>query len=159
MLTQQELDHLVAQNKMAVAQHEKEVNEIVAIGQDNYGAQVFDDASQTIADKLGPRAQELMLLAKQFDAPHRLIVELSNNPEQLERLGKMPTARMITELARIESRMAPHGHVSTGAAPAWKGQKGGRVSDTDWRANAGDNLSDKAWSREFDRRMAARGQR
>jgi hypothetical protein len=133
------------------------VSEIIDLGRREYGSEQFDADSQAVAEKLGNRTQEFMVLARQMDHPHRIIKHLADNTNALDAISKMPTPRAIVELARIESRSASYGHVQTFAQPAWKSpEMKGRVSDADWATNGGANLSDREWNREFDRRWAER---
>jgi hypothetical protein len=101
-----------------------------------------------------------MAAMRQFDFPHRIVQHLADNPNDLEAISKLPTARMIVEIARIESRMAPNGRVNAFADPAWKAPAArGRVSDADWGRGFGDTMSDAAFNKEFDRRQAERYER
>ena len=90
-----------------------------------------------------------------FNMPDRVLMDLTNDTARLERFSKLTPHQMAIEIARMESRYASHGHVETGAEPAWKAthKSGGRVSDADWKHNFGAGLSDAAWNREFDRRQ------
>jgi hypothetical protein len=146
-----------ARAQMALAEHQREVNAIVEVGQANYGNAVFDEASQVVAAELGDRVGDVMLALRQFDKPADILVHLSNNPNRLKQLAKLNPARQVVELARIEAQMTSNGHTDTGADPAWKlpSAKGGRVSDEEWHSG-GDNLSDQKWHKEFDRRMKER---
>jgi hypothetical protein len=147
----------LGQQQNAAAQHQHDLGEIIELGRKEFGSDAFDADSEVVAGKLGVKTAEFMWLAKQMDHPHRLVKHLADNPKRLEALAQMPLARQAVELARIESQSAPHGHVSTYAQPAWQApEMRGRVSDSDWNANGGANLSDKAWHKEYDRRMAER---
>lgn len=150
-----------ARQQLLQAQIAKDAQEIVEVGQSHFGRSVFDEASQVVAEKLGTRVPEFMSIASQFDKPHEIIAHLSNNLDQAEALAKMPAARMATEMARIEGRLSSYGHVSTGAQPYWKQPEArtGRVPDSEWARGGGDNLSDAAWHKEFDRRMRERSGR
>jgi hypothetical protein len=48
-------EQAAAAEKMAEAQHHREVNEIIDLGRNEYGSESFDDASQTVASKLGDK--------------------------------------------------------------------------------------------------------
>ncbi|HEY8006033.1 MAG TPA: hypothetical protein VIE66_04350 [Methylocella sp.] len=149
-----------AAQAIALQTHAKELGEIIELGRTEFGTGNFDDASQIVADKLGPRTQEAVAMLRQFDFPHRLVAELANAPEKLEKLAKMPAGRLAAELARIESRMTSNGHAITGADPAWKGPTvRGRVSDADWKKSFGEGMSEAAFDKEFRRRQAGRAAR
>ena len=94
-----------AAQAIALQTHAKELGEIIELGRTEFGTGNFDDASQIVADKLGPRTQEAVAMLRQFDFPHRLVAELANAPEKLEKLAKMPAGRLAAELA--ENRI-PH---------------------------------------------------
>jgi hypothetical protein len=152
-----ENDYAAAQQQMAFALHQKEVNAIVEVGQENYGKAVFDQAAETVAAELGDRVPDVMLALRQFDKPADILVHLADNPTRLKHLAKLNSARQVVELARVEAQLTSHGHTDTGADPAWKlpSAKGGRVSDEEWHSG-GDNLSDQKWHKEFDRRQKER---
>jgi hypothetical protein len=159
-MTEMTPEQAAAAEKMAEALHHQEMNEIVSLGRTEYGSEAFDDASQTVASKLGERALPVTAALRQFDFPHRIVQHLADNPNDLEAISKLPINRMLVELARIESRMAPNGRVNTFADPMWKSPTlKGRVSDADWNRGAGDAMSEAAFSKEFDRRMAERYER
>lgn len=151
------------QEQIALAQHAKEVEQIVELGRQNHGDASFDRASQEVADAIGQeRLQPFVAALKQFDRPDDVLMHLSNNPDRLERIAKLPLQRQITEIAKIEAEHSPHGHSrDTGAQPLWtrpEARKNGRVSDDVWR-RGGDELSDDQWFREHDRRIEARAGR
>ncbi len=141
--------------------HLHEVNEIVSLGRETYGHDQFDADSQVVADKLGVRTAEFMALARQFDNPHKLVKHFADRPGELEALSKLPTARILTEISRIEARSAPYGHAVTRADPLWKSDasKGGRISNADWNRGVADSLTDAQFDREFNRRQAERRER
>jgi hypothetical protein len=147
-----------ARQQMAEARFQKDISDIVDIGRTEFGSDTFDQHSHVIAEKFGDRRREFMAVASQFDAPHRIIVHLSDNPRRLETIAKLPTHRMIAEIAKIESEMSPHGHSETFAEPSWRRPESrtGRVSDSDWKRNYGANLSDAQFDKEFNRRMTER---
>jgi hypothetical protein len=148
--------------RMAEAQHAIDVGEIIEIGRKHFGTATFDEASDTVAKALGGgKIQHFMNIARQFDRPHELVNHLAGNERQLQELAKMSPARQIVELGRIEARMAPHGHVPTGADPLWKtpAVRNSRVSDEDWGRSYGEGMSDKAFDKEFWRRQEQRAKR
>lgn len=153
--------YIEAQNRIAAETHAREVDQIIEIGRNQFGAANFDDAADVVAKKLGPRSQEFMAIARQFDRPHEIVAHLANNESRLDQLSKLSTERQIIELGRIEAQFAPHGNVNTGADPLWKtpAVRSGRVSDEEWSRHAGEGLSERQWAREFDRRMAERSKR
>jgi hypothetical protein len=163
MTPEQVLSGLSGEMEKAQKQHFKECEEIVEHGRAVHGNTSFDEASQIVggAFKDTDAVQSFMGSLRQFDKPAEMIMHLANNEGQLKALAKLSPARQAVELARIESRFASHGHVSTGGERDWKRAetRSGRVSDEDWSRHAGSNLTDTQWSREFDRRMAARNGR
>ena len=151
------------QEQMALAQHAKEVEAIVALGRENHGDASFDRASQEVADAIGQeRLQPFVAALKQFDRPDTVLMHLATNPDRLERISKLPLQRQLVEIAKIEAEHAPHGHSrDTGAQPLWtrpEARANGRVSDDVWR-RGGDDLSDDKWFAEFDRRQEKRAGR
>lgn len=130
MASQEELAR--AQQQMAVAQHEKTVNDITELGREVYGSETFDDAANIVGTKLGPRVAEFVEVIANFDAPHKLVVDLANDERSLDDLAKLPTARLITEVARREARMSSD-HARTGNTPNWRhpSARVGTMSDSD----------------------------
>jgi hypothetical protein len=162
MTTEPQPQSVEEQQKILLAQHANDVNAIIDIGRQHFGSAVFDEASQAVGEALGEgRVQEFMAIARQFDRPHELVIHLAGNEKQLKGLAKLSPARMTVELARIEAQMSSHGHVNTGADPAWKNPstRSGRVSDEDWAASYGEGLSEKQFDKEFWRRQEARAKR
>jgi hypothetical protein len=131
-----------------------ESSALIQTGQERWGER-FNEASQVVADKLGPeKVPGFMDVNRQMDLGPDIIMHLADNPGRLEALARLPVERMSTELARIEAQMSPHGRVTTDPNAAWKqtSSRTGRVSDVDWKRNHGANLTDEQWHREFDRR-------
>jgi hypothetical protein len=158
MATQEEI--VQAQQQMAAQKYQQDANELTEVGRSQFGTSAFDEACQTVAEKLGNRLPELVSVAMEFDQPHVVLKHLADNEGRLEHVAKLPLTRMAAEIARIEAQHAPHGHTSTGLTPAWRApsSKTGRVSDADW-ARGATNLSESQWHKEFDRRMAERSKR
>jgi hypothetical protein len=150
-----------AQQAILLAQHAREVNDIIEIGHTHYGRAQFDEASAAVAAGLGNKAQQFMAQVRGFDKPHEIVTHLADNPSRLEALAKLSPEQMGTEIARIEAQMSPHGRPAFGADPAWKNPavKSGRVSDMDWKTTGGANLSDAQWHAEYDRRQEQRNKR
>jgi hypothetical protein len=142
----------------AMSQLCKEVDGIIDVGRANFGSRSFDDASQVVAEVLGQKSQGVMDILRGFDKPHDVIMHLAQNEGALKQLAKLSPQRQAIEISRIEGQLSPYGHVATGAEPAWKQPEArrGRASDDNWRTTGGHGLSDAAWSREHDRRMAER---
>ena len=90
------------QARAAQQTHALEVNAIIDAGREKHGSDRFDEMSATVAEKLGERTAEFMNAARQFDSPVELIEKLTDDPRELERLAKLPTSRMLVEIARIE---------------------------------------------------------
>jgi len=159
LTAEEQLRHMQAQQSMGMAQHHKEVGEIIELGQNSYGKKDFDEASQVVADVLGEKAVNLMALVRGFDHPAEIVMHLAGNEQRLKDFAKLRPEQQGTELFRIEAQMSPFGQVRSGADPAWKDPeiRKGRVSDGEWSQNGGANLSDAQWHREYDRRMADKG--
>jgi hypothetical protein len=148
--------------EMQEAAFQRDAEKITELGRETFGAQVFDDAVSTVAGKLGPDGVRVFTqIVSQFDQPHAVVKHLADNEGRLEALGKMPVPRVITEIARIESQMAPHGYTPTGNDPAWKKlpRGGSRMSDSDWNSGLSDKLTDQQFHKEWDRRAAERSKR
>ncbi len=143
------------EQRAAIQTHQLEVNAIVDAGREKLGSERFDEMSATVAEKLGDKVGEFMAAARQFDSPVELIEKLADDPRELERLAKLPTARMLVEIARIESRLAPSGHAITTADPVWKRKSIG-FKDSDWGTPLQDRLSDSEYNKQFEKRMQAR---
>ena len=159
LTAEQLLAHLQQQAQQGQQEHSKNVEELVEYGRTTQGSQNFDDASQVFVDTLGQeRAQAVLADLVKFNAPDRVLMDLTNDTARLERFSKLTPHQQAVEIARMEARYASHGHVETGTTPAWKAthKNGGRVSDADWKHSFGDNLSDAQWHKEFDRRQKAK---
>jgi hypothetical protein len=144
----------------AAAQHFREVEEVIRLGQETYGRDQFDSDSQVVAEKLGARKDEFLAVARQFDSPHKLIKHFADRPGELDTLAKLPTTRMMTEIARIEGRSAPYGHATTRADPLWKSSASNqRLSNEDWNRGVPDTLSDAEFDRQYCARQRERAER
>jgi len=161
MATEEEMRQ--AQQQMIIAQHNEAVKGITKVGHAVYGKKSFDDAANVVGAKLADRTYEFVEIAKEFDDPAGPVMTLANNPTQLEQMSKLPTARMVTEIARIESRSKPHGHATTGNQPAWQTvDHSGHVSYEEWQKTGGSqfgNDQDEAWNRAFDKVQAERSRK
>jgi hypothetical protein len=138
--------------------HQLEVNAIVDAGREKLGSERFDEMSATVAQALGARVGEFMGAARQFDSPVELIEKLADDPRELERISKLPTARMLVEIARIESRLNPSGHAVTTTDPVWK-KKAVGFKEADWNTPLQDRLDDKSYDKIFFKRMEERAAR
>jgi hypothetical protein len=140
---------------------QKNVSDLIKHGQETHGAAAFDEARRAVDEALGPHSNEFAAVLVEHNAPDQILMHLSNNPDRLQRLAKLPPKQRAVEVSRIEAEFASHGHVTTSATPAWKGThaRGGRVSDEDWRHSYGANLTDDQWFKEFDRRAEGKGRR
>jgi hypothetical protein len=154
----EQLRAIAAQAQIYQQQHAQDTSALIEVGRGNFGAREFDEASQALADAVGPRIREVVDVIRGFDKADAIIHHLANNPTRLEQFAKLNPERQKVEAARIEAQMSNFGHVHTGHQPAWKDPeiRNGRTTDDNWRRTGGANLSDKAWSREHDRRMAQR---
>jgi hypothetical protein len=153
---EQLLAQLQQRAQQGAQEHSKNVEELVEYGRTTQGSQNFDDASQVFVDTLGQeRAQAVLADLVKFNAPDRVLMDLTNDAVRLEKFAKLTPHQQAVEIARMEARYASYGHVETGTTPAWKAthKSGGRVSDADWKHSFGDNLSDAQWHKEFDRRQ------
>ena len=142
----------------AVKQHQKNLSDITTIGKQHYAG--FEDSVQEIADALGPeQAATLGGNITAFDNPHGILHEMSKLGEkELKRFGRMPMARQIVELSRIEARLNHNQPVHTTDAPQYQvdGVKSGRLSRDNFNSAASDLLSDDQYSREWDRHHRGR---
>jgi hypothetical protein len=133
------------------------MDQLVEVCRTNFGEENFDRAAEVVVSKLGQeRADVLRRALPSTNNPGEIITHLESNPNRLESMAKMSQDDFVFEIARIEAERGPR--TAHGNEPAWMNQAkhGGRVSDARWAATGGDELSDRAWHREFDRRMAAR---
>lgn len=130
----------------------KEIDTIVKIGREDYGDEAFDNYSHEVAEAAGKEnVLQMMESIAQFDATSRLIEHLANNPAEAKKIATMSAARRMTHLARIEAQLLPSG-ANTGAEPAWKVRaRGGE------KRGLGDDVPDKQWSKNFDRKYGAGG--
>jgi|SRR5271165_1514161 len=135
--------------------HALEVQAIVEQGRQEVGTDTFDQAAETIAQKLGPRTQEAMLVLRQLDNPVQQILDLAGNETELEKLAALPPVRLTKELIRREVKAKSYATV-TSAEPLWKSGARGRISDADWNSSRQDALSEAAYTKEFNRRLAER---
>jgi hypothetical protein len=142
-------------------QFQKNVSDLIKYGQETHGTENFDDARRAVDAALGPASNEFAKVVVEHNDPAQIIMHLAGNEQRLKKLATLPPAQRKVEIARIEAEYASHGHVSTSAVPAWKDthSRGGRVSDEDWKHSYGDNLTDKQWHAEWDRRHAGEGRK
>src|ERR1700755_669260 len=94
-------DLALAQSKMMPAQHVKDIADITESGRDTYGADQFNDAVSRVEQAMGNRAGELGILIKEFDDPAAALMHLASNEARLANMAKMPTARILADLAAI----------------------------------------------------------
>jgi CO/xanthine dehydrogenase Mo-binding subunit len=138
---------------------EKDIRDIVEIGRTHFSTATFDDQSQTVADVLGDKKNQVLQILAEFDRPHEVIAHLAQNEAQLKKLATLSPARQVIEIGKIEARLSSS--VNTGADPLWKtpAVRSGRVSDADWKTSFGEGLDDKRFDKEFWRRQEERGKR
>ena len=132
-----------------------DVQKIVSVGQREYGTEKFDAASQAFANAIpAERLNDTLAVLRQADAPHRFIVELSDDPQKLERFARLSPERQRAEISLRENRAAPYGRALASADPLYKSAalSGGPVSDADWNSGIADRMSDKDAFAEIDRR-------
>ena len=138
-----------------------DVKKFVDVGQREFGTERFDAASQALANAVGGRLNETLAVLRQADAPHRLVVELADDPQRLERFAKLSPERQRAEISLRENRNAPYGRALASADPLYKNPafSGGPVSDADWNSGIADRMSDKDAFAEIDRRIEERVKR
>jgi hypothetical protein len=166
-ITQQEAQQLRAlaereqREQLTMQQHAIKVNKIVEVGQREFGHDRFDAAAQTVANTLGDRTQETMAVLKEFDAPHRHVVALADDPDRLKRFASLPVERQRAEIALAENRTAPFGYARSNADPAYlqPAFSGGRMSDQDWNSGSADLLSEREWQKQWETRQKERNER
>ena len=146
-----------AQRTAAESAHRNEVAAIIQQGQEQYGSSQFDDISNTVATALGAGTANFMTAVRAFDNPTEIIRHLGENPDRLDRFAKLPAARQLVELAKIQGEMSPNGTFATAADPAWKKSAGGRrMSERDFASPLQDTLSDAAYDEIFFKKMDRR---
>jgi hypothetical protein len=139
---------------------EKDLNDIIELGRNRVGAERFDQASQQVADVLGPDKLAVLREAlPHYNAPVEAIVHLSENENRLKAMKNMSTTQILAELARVEAEQGPT--VAHGVEPAWKGHARNKgVSAEEWRTTGGANIKSAAeWNRAFDKHTAERSKR
>ena len=144
--------------------HHQEVNELIEAGRALHGAETFDQASEAVAQAFGDnsRLQNFLGTARQFDRAPDVIVRLAGDERRLAEIAKLPPPRQAVAFAALESEMSSYGRASTGSERTWKNPevRRGVVSEESWRKDGGAAITDdSAWSRAFDKHMAARSGR
>jgi hypothetical protein len=142
-----------AQANMNAAQkeHALEMGAICSQGQDNFGKNEFDDASQFVAENFGDRTTALTLALRGTDNPDKVVMELAKkSASELKAIARGNDGRLLATIGKIEAQVAPN-QTFMNDVPNWKhiGPKG-RVSRDVFESGASDNLSDERWSKAFD---------
>jgi hypothetical protein len=142
-----------AQEQQKQAEHESAIKRIVQVGQEQFGTEKFDEARRAFDGISGETAAVLL----GSDTAPQDIIELANNPAELEKFLKLPPRRQQQFLDRRAATRSPYGHVATNAQPAWMArQPQGRLADKDWNSGIQDLMPIDEWSKEFDRRQRLR---
>ena len=100
---------------------------VAAYGQD------FENAAQTLSQALGDDMQkrpEFLQVITDLENGHQVYYELSRNPEEAERLLKMPSHKMILELGRMSDKAAKPVAKPISKAPAPVSPVGGTPKNT-----------------------------
>lgn len=100
---------------------------VAAYGQD------FENAASTLTQALGDEIQkrpEFLQVITDLENGHQVYYELSRNPEEAERLLKMPSHKMILELGRMSDKVAKPAVKPISKAPAPVSPVGGTPKNT-----------------------------
>jgi hypothetical protein len=93
----------------------------------------FEDAAetmrQTLSDEMNQRPEFLQVITD-LENGHQVYYELSRNPEEAERLLKMPSHKMILELGRMSDKVAKPVVKPISKAPAPVSPVGGTPKNT-----------------------------
>lgn len=106
--------------RLATERFNEACNKTFEQGVAAYGTD-FENAANTITQALGDEIQkrpEFLQVITELDNGHQVYYELSRNPEEAERLLKMPSHKMILEIARMSANVAKPAVKPISKAPA-----------------------------------------
>jgi hypothetical protein len=150
------------EEQLLLQQYARDTEQFIEAGREANGPQQFDEAANDVVAGLGGDPTALNLMVQQLDHGPEVIMHLSRNPDQIEKLKKLPPARRFAMLTAIQSQLSPHGVVNISSEPAWK-PRGGKPDSYrergEWRGGANypsTEQGDKNWNADFDRHLARR---
>jgi hypothetical protein len=150
-----------AQEAEQLRLHNADVAEIERQASDKFGKAEWEAGAKRVVEAMGGVEKNAQIalgaLAKGFDHPAELIMKIAGDEKLLKEFAEMSPHRRAARMAQLEVQMSPHGHATLGSTPAWATESvRGQPSDSQWKRSFGDELSDDAWSKEFDRRANER---
>lgn len=118
--------------RLATERFNEACNKTFEQGVAAYGAD-FENAASTMTQALGDEIQkrpEFLQVITDLENGHQVYYELSRNPEEAERLLKMPAHKMILELGRMSDKVAKPAVKPISKAPAPVSPVGGTPKNT-----------------------------
>jgi len=98
-------------------EYQRQINGIVAAGDKEYGRE-FTDSCNTLADLGANDKPEFMQIVTDTENGHKLLQHLGQNPEEADRVLRLPPLKMAQEIARIADRISKPAPTPVSAAPA-----------------------------------------
>jgi hypothetical protein len=83
----------------------------------------------------------------------KIVTRYAADPDRLDRLSKLPIARAVVDIGRVEAGLPPTSH-----EPLWQAEmkNRGHLSKEDFLSPLSDRQTDKQWNEDFDRYHAER---
>lgn len=106
--------------KLATERFNEACNKTFELGVAAYGND-FENAANTMTQALGDEIQkrpEFLQVITDLENGHQVYYELSRNPEEAERLLKMPSHKMIMEITKMSDKVAKPAVKPISKAPA-----------------------------------------
>lgn len=114
-LTEAEIDRR-AEQKAAAKAYERQITGVIESGDKEFGRE-FTDSCNILADLGANDRPEFMQIITDTDAGHKVLQHLGQNPEEADKLLKMPAHKMAMEIGRISDRLNKPKEVPVSKAP------------------------------------------
>lgn len=96
--------------------YERRITSLVESGDKEFGRE-FTDSCNTLADLGANERPEFMQIITDTDAGHKVLQHLGQNPEEADKLLRMPAHKMAMEIGRISDRLSKPKEVPVSKAP------------------------------------------
>lgn len=96
--------------------YQRQITSTIEAGDKEFGRD-FTDACNTLADMGANERPEFMQIITDTDAGHKVLQHLGQNPEEADKLLRLPPHRMAMEIGRISDRLSKPKEVPVSKAP------------------------------------------
>lgn len=153
-----------AQEKLQQQALQQRTNAFDATGAKEFGRETFDESCNLVASLLDPREitsfMDVLTDPEIIQDGHKVVVELANDPEEAERILRLPPVKRTAALLRLADRISqplkpalkPISKAPAPVAPVGGNTKPASVLDNP-------EASQEEFDREFKKMMAARPRR